>query len=89
MGWAGADSGRESLQEVADYASAEAIKAIDWYLRKKANKRTYAQGLRLLAIGATALAGLIPLAVAIHDSGGARSISPAWCRGNRLLRTPP
>jgi hypothetical protein len=51
----------ESARKLADYASSEARLAIQWYLKRKRSKKNWAQALRVLAIIATALAGLIPL----------------------------
>jgi SMODS and SLOG-associating 2TM effector domain 2 len=67
-----------SLQALADYVAHEAESAIRWYLRKKDSKRRWAQGLRFLAIFATALAGLIPLLAEIFETDGRPDIPPAW-----------
>lgn len=73
------DRRRESLQRVADYVAGEAASAIDWYLRKKTGKQWPAKILRSLAIGATALAGLIPmLAEIITTESGVPRFSPVW-----------
>lgn len=69
---------RESLQRMADYVAGEAASAIDWYLRKKTGKQWPAKILRSLAIGATALAGLIPMLATIFTDQGVPRIAPAW-----------
>jgi hypothetical protein len=51
----------ESAKKLADYVSREAQVAIQWYLDRKRSKKLWAQALRVVAILATALAGLVPL----------------------------
>jgi hypothetical protein len=75
----------ESLQKVADYVAGEGEEAISWYLHKKGAKRLRAQGLRFLAITATALAGLIPLLAEIFTTDGKPEIAPAWASVALLL----
>lgn len=67
-----------SLDRVFDYVSTEAQQAISWYLNKKRSKRIWAQLLRLGAILATTVAGIIPLLAEIFVSEGRSVISPAW-----------
>ena len=76
----------DSLQKVADYVAAEAGSAIRWYLDKKGPKQQRAQGLRFLAIGMTALAGLIPILAEIFTTEmGVPRIPPAWASVALLL----
>jgi len=55
-----------SLEAVAEYVTKEANRAISW-LAKKGAKRRGAQVLRLAAIFATVLAGVIPLVAQITE----------------------
>lgn len=64
-----------SLDKVFNYVSDEAQQAISWYLNKKRSKRIWAQLLRLGAILATTVAGIIPLLAEIFERP---AISPAW-----------
>jgi hypothetical protein len=77
LSWAPEDSAA-SVDRVASYVAAEAERAISWYLDRKTSKRLIARGLRLIAILATACAGLIPLLAQILTSGGRPAIEPAW-----------
>lgn len=77
LSWEPARRG-ESLQKLADYVAAEAASAISWYLRKKRSKQWLAKILRSSAIGATALAGLIPMLAEIYVDQGVPQIAPAW-----------
>jgi hypothetical protein len=70
----GTSQAQDSAQRLADYASYEAQIAIDWYLNKKKSKKDWAQRLRVLAILATAVAGLIPVLAQISPN----QIAPAW-----------
>jgi hypothetical protein len=67
-----------SLEAVVGYVSGEAKRAISWYLAKKGAKRRGAQSLRLIAILATVLAGLIPLLAEIAENYRVPQIAPAW-----------
>ena len=58
--------------------SAEAEKAIAWYLHKKGAKRVRAQAYRFFAIAATALAGLIPLLAEMEATSWIPKIAPGW-----------
>jgi len=51
----------ESARKLSDYVACEAQLAIQWYLDRKRLKKNWARFLRVVAIIATALAGLIPL----------------------------
>jgi hypothetical protein len=67
-----------SLEKVFKHVSGEAQRAISWYLSKKKSKRIWARILRLTAIVATTVAGLIPLLSQISISNRTLIISPAW-----------
>jgi hypothetical protein len=69
----------ESLDTVAAHASLEAEEAIAWYLKKKRPKELGARWLRVGAILATAIAGLIPIWIQMYPlQGGAPPFPPAW-----------
>lgn len=68
---------RLSLDAVYQRAEYHALNAIDWYLHAKAGKRVCAQTLRLGTIGASAIAGLLPLLSQIFQNQLA-TLSPAW-----------
>jgi hypothetical protein len=68
----------QSLATLYRYAECEALKANDWYLRKKVPKRRLGQWLRGLAILLTALAGLVPILSELWQSGGQPVIRPGW-----------
>jgi SMODS and SLOG-associating 2TM effector domain 2 len=63
---------------VFKFVSDEAQRAIAWYLSKKEPKRRGARWLRLLAIVATTVAGLIPLLAQIFTTNGKPHIAPGW-----------
>lgn len=67
-----------SLEAVAEYVTKEANRAISWYLAKKGAKRRGAQVLRLAAIFATVLAGVIPLVAQITEQEDRVAIAPGW-----------
>jgi len=66
-----------SLEKVCRHVSGEAYHAIAWYLDKKRPKRIGARALRLGAIVATTVAGIIPLLAQISTSNGQPQIAPA------------
>lgn len=70
------DHRRASIMQLYDSTVGEARKAIDWYGQKKPFKKHMAQGLRLIAILATIIAGIIPI-IAPTDVLGV-TIRPAW-----------
>lgn len=54
-----------SLEKVRAYVEAEALKAASWYMKAKGWKATMSRAIRLIAIVATALAGLLPIALTL------------------------
>ena len=68
----------DSARKLADYASCEAQSAICWYLGKKQSKKFFAQFQRVLAILATAVAGLIPVIAQMATKNGVPQVAPAW-----------
>ena len=77
LSWTPDDRG-SSLEKAFKYVSGEAQRAIVWYLSKKQPKRLGARVLRLTAIVATTVAGLIPLLAEIYTFDGKPQISPGW-----------
>jgi len=69
----------DSLEQIFLHAVGEAEAAIAWYLKKKRPKQLGARWLRLGAIMATAIAGLIPVWIQMYPKdGGAPPFPPAW-----------
>ena len=68
----------QSLETLYRYVEGEALKANDWYLRKKGPKRRLGQWLRGLAILLTAGAGLVPILSELWQIGRQPMIRPGW-----------
>lgn len=75
-----ADNCQESLGAVYRHAEGHALNAIGWYLNSKRAKKRWAQCLRLGAIGATAVAGILPIVSQICRTGTSQCVidQPAW-----------
>ena len=71
------DNRKLSLAAVCQRAEDHALNAIDWYLHAKNAKKKCAQFLRLGVIGASAIAGALPLFTQIFP-GQLATFSPAW-----------
>lgn len=67
-----------SLETMASYVAEQAELAITWYLGKIPRKRYFARLLRLTAILATTVSGLIPLLAEIFVTNGIPDVQPAW-----------
>ena len=67
-----------SVEAMVAYVSEVAEQSIAWYLRRKKEKQTGALILRLTAILATSLAGLIPILAQISSTDGRPAIQPGW-----------
>jgi hypothetical protein len=57
-----------SLERVAEAVSAEAERAIDWYLKKKQSQKRGAQWLRVIAIILITAATLVPILIEIFEN---------------------
>jgi hypothetical protein len=68
---------RQSLDVAFKRAEDHALNAINWYLNAKASKKNCAQLLRLVTIGSSAIAGLLPILNQIYQNQ-LSSLSPAW-----------
>jgi hypothetical protein len=68
----------QSLETLYRYVEGEALKANDWYLRKKGPNRRLGQWLRGLAILLTAGAGLVPILSELWQIGRQPMIRPGW-----------
>lgn len=62
-----------SLDKVRAYVEAEALKAMGWYLTAKRSKARMSQAIRMAAIVATALAGLLPIVITLWPALGGGS----------------
>lgn len=58
-----------SLQRLNNYVESEAQKAIRWYIQKKGPKAFLSGWVRLLAIGLTSVAGILPIALNLFGGG--------------------
>lgn len=73
------ESPGEAAERAIAYARGLALDAHDWYAGEKKRKQALAKTVRLLAILAMALAGIIPILTEIYKNAqGAPAISPAW-----------
>lgn len=69
-----------SVQRVAEAVSAEAERAIDWYLKKKEAQKRGARSLRVIAIVLTTAATLVPILIEIFEN---------WITANSTGATRP
>jgi hypothetical protein len=67
-----------SLETLFDRIAYEAETAITWYIRAKRPKQQWAMFLRVSAIGAGTIAGIIPILAQIFVRDGHPVIQPAW-----------
>jgi hypothetical protein len=73
------DKVQVSLNTLFAHVTKEATDAIDWYLKSKRRKRRWAVLLRILAIVAASVAGILPMLAQIFINESGRSIiQPAW-----------
>jgi drug/metabolite transporter (DMT)-like permease len=78
LSWDTAQAAR-SLQTVFVHAVKQATDAIGWYLKAKNPKKLWARLLRVLAILAAGIAGIIPMLAQMWlDENGSPRIAPAW-----------
>lgn len=69
----------DSLQGVFGFVDEYCTEAIEWYYRKKQNKRRFGCVFRILSIIAVAVAGIIPvISEIICKPDGTLCISPGW-----------
>lgn len=68
----------EALNKLFDYSIAEAKRAINWYALKRAPKQLWGRILRVGAIFATGVAGVIPVLSQILAQAGKANLAPAW-----------
>ena len=69
---------KSSLHVIFHHASKNAAGTIDWYERKKDSKKVWARRLRVSAIIAVTIAGIIPILAQIFMRDGRPIIPPAW-----------
>ena len=69
---------QSSLHVIFHHASKNAAGAIDWYRKKKRSKQLGAICLRVLAIIAVTIAGIIPIWAQIFMDDDTHAIAPAW-----------
>jgi hypothetical protein len=72
-----------SLEAVFKHVTGQAAAAINWYLKAKEPKKRWARWLRVSAILAAAIAGIIPMLAQIFlhldkEHAGQPAIAPAW-----------
>jgi hypothetical protein len=72
------DDASKSLEKLYKFANDECERAIDWYFNKKRNKKIFGYSLRIGAILAFAVSGLIPILGEIYEKNNIPGISPAW-----------
>lgn len=68
---------KKDIQSLTDYAINYASEKSDYYKRGSKIKRNWAKGLRIIAIVATALGGLLPVLSQILEKNGLH-LEPAW-----------
>lgn len=73
-----ADKAGPSLQALYEYVTAQAAASRDWYLKKRTKKRRAGYALRLGAMLAAALAGIIPILAEIFEENGVPQVNPVW-----------
>jgi hypothetical protein len=66
------------VEAVARLVMDEADKAISWYLEKKVPKKLGAQALRLAAIVAATVAGILLIISGVSSKDGVPLVAPAW-----------
>jgi hypothetical protein len=75
----GPNNSADSLSKLSHYSLTEARRAIDWYVAKREPKKTVGRVLRIGAILATAVAGVIPVLSQIFEMDNHQPlIAPAW-----------
>lgn len=67
-----------NLDKIYGYVDNQCTEAIAWYYKKKIWKRRFGYWLRFLAIGSTAISGIIPILTEIYKIDGEPFISPIW-----------
>ena len=67
-----------SLDKLYAFAFQEAQKAEDWYWKKTAQKKRWAMWLRVIAIAAVTVAGIIPILTPIWQNENQPVINPIW-----------
>jgi hypothetical protein len=69
-----------SLNSLFEQAEQHGVRAINWYLNAKRPKKLIAQGLRLGAIGAAAIAGILPMLsqILVTSSDQLLLFQPVW-----------
>jgi len=72
------DDGAAYVEEIARLVTGEADGAINWYLEKKRSKSFWARTLRMSAIVAATVAGVLPIVAEISATGGVPAVAPAW-----------
>ena len=73
-----ADQRGKSLEQFIAYAHKLAVDTRDWYNLGKRDKQRAAKMLRVVAILATAVAGIFPILTQIYTTDGVPDIEPAW-----------
>ena len=73
-----AEQRSESLNSLVAYTHRLAVDTREWYNTGKRSKQWWAKALRVAAIVATAIAGIIPILTEISETGGVPDIPAAW-----------
>jgi hypothetical protein len=68
----------QSLDALRKFVVERAEEASNWYVRNRRWKRVWGQYLRLFAMAATTIAGIIPILSQIFTHDGKACIQPAW-----------
>jgi SMODS and SLOG-associating 2TM effector domain 2 len=68
----------KSLEALRTFLVSKSEEASNWYLRNRWWKRFWGQNLRLLAMTATTVAGILPILSQIFISNGQSQVAPAW-----------
>jgi hypothetical protein len=68
----------QSLEQLRRYVVAQAEEAGNWYIVHRRWKRFWGRAIRLLALLATTVSGIIPVLAQILENSGKPEIQPAW-----------
>jgi conflict system pore-forming effector with SLATT domain len=68
----------ESLNLLRDFVVRQAEEASTWYLSRRHKHRYFGRAIRLLALAATSIAGIIPIISQIFTQDGKATVPPAW-----------
>jgi hypothetical protein len=77
LAWGGGQDA-DTLKKIFEHATGSARQAILWYLDRKGQKKHAAKYLRIGAILAAAVAGILPILSQLYTANGQSVIQPAW-----------